>query len=796
MTVIDDWFKVQGARERRVVHLEDMLLGNRFVAYFAYRLRFFFAKYAFASGLALIKVLVLHQVLGVRGFLNMIVVIAVVSLISAAWWGALEVLRTRVRRLYRTESRRVVSREIANWVTFGIAVAAIVAVTTLVVLTVMALASAGGIGPVAAAAAAMIVRGAFDLPIRAYHAGVYAVRRVYRPLTSMLFLEAMSLVALLALVPVFGPYAVAAAELLLALTYAAVSLRYTSRMHRTVGLEAGTMVRSRIASALPRRSPRNRIRQAARRATLHPAHLRASVATRRPRTTRVRLQRAWAMAREVLPPAVAGVSMGLDAFVIFAIVAAGVFLPAEPTIAVLVAAIGPTIRAGFDWSQLTYFDLKRLDAPLFANLRRRLDRASIVLAVVLGLAFSLVAVAIGLAFFSAEGWWLLAIIPFVMGASLLGLVQMEAFAAGAYRRVVLGGALLGGSLALLPWLASVGIHPFLVLAVVPFTTAILVRVLSGLLVAAPRESDPLLATAWVARLGAVAHPVVLGVVRIRPRSGGPLQRGVPYADLDASTWHANRLARRLAARVGAAGGVTTIYPDTVVWFERPGRSRLRIDRRRILVESAGKVRGLREQVAADGHAALDVVDTWGLFREASQRDLAAVAVPEPATTSADPAEPADAALVAQPRPGPGPLWKGPTADELTARFRGLFPEGIVFEPQATAPPALGLLESADRRQILRDAVRWARDLAPARGHGRFDVTAWCPDGSVRLVFVAERTVAGRVRAAWRQYLRDANLSSASSGRLTPRPMLGASTRGRVPAALVAQAATHHGRGSD
>ena len=104
MDALTRWFEAQATRERRAVLLEDALLGNRFAPYFAYRLRFFLLRYGVASGVQLLKVLLLHRLLGQPGFISLVAVVALASLVSAAWWGALEVLRARVRWLYRFES--------------------------------------------------------------------------------------------------------------------------------------------------------------------------------------------------------------------------------------------------------------------------------------------------------------------------------------------------------------------------------------------------------------------------------------------------------------------------------------------------------------------------------------------------------------------------------------------------------------------------------------------------------------------------------------------------------------------
>jgi hypothetical protein len=99
----------------------------------------------------------------------------------------------------------------------------------------------------------------------------------------------------------------------------------------------------------------------------------------------------------------------------------------------------------------------------------------------------------------------------------------------------------------------------------------------------------------------------------------------------------------------------------------------------------------------------------------------------------------------------------------------------------------------ERRLVLWDAVRYARDLAVTPADAGLDVTAWCPSGEIELLIV-DRDSSARARARWRRWLRRANLAAASRGLLTAQPMLDASARGALPAALAAQAATSDRQG--
>src|SRR5437764_12797107 len=165
---LDSWFERQAARERRTARLEDALLGGRFGRYFVYRLRFFGLRYAVGSVVQLVKILFLHRLLGTSGLIAVVGLVAAAGLAGGAWWGALEVLRSRVRVIARFESPRTVSREVARWV---IRVARIGLGLTAIALGWLLLRglAEGRIGPVDVAVAAVLIRAGVDLPVRAYH---------------------------------------------------------------------------------------------------------------------------------------------------------------------------------------------------------------------------------------------------------------------------------------------------------------------------------------------------------------------------------------------------------------------------------------------------------------------------------------------------------------------------------------------------------------------------------------------------------------------------------------------------
>ena len=108
----------------------------------------------------------------------------------------------------------------------------------------------------------------------------------------------------------------------------------------------------------------------------------------------------------------------------------------------LLAALGPIIRAGFEWAQLLYFDLVRMEVPLLRGLRQRFDLAVLRLAMIMGIATWAVASIVGVSVLGVRDFTLLlALLPFFVTRSLLASAQVRTFTAGAYGRLSLVGTL-------------------------------------------------------------------------------------------------------------------------------------------------------------------------------------------------------------------------------------------------------------------------------------------------------------------------------------------------------------------
>jgi hypothetical protein len=686
------WLDEQRTRAGGARRLEDALLGDRYAAYFAYRLRFFVLRTIVAGAVHALRVLLLFGAFSRDQFLLVILAGAVAAVLSDAWWGALERMRGRIRVLQRGGSIHLVPREIASWLRLSVRLTAAGLGLTGIAAAWAVLLSPEGLDPADAMVVAMMGGASLELTVRAYHSGVFALRRIYRPLPSLLLTDVAGLGVLLVLWPLIGQWAFAVAEVASLAIVIGISLRYTARTYRVMGFPTlGSLLRLRVL----------------------------------PPTRRV--------LRGAAAPAMAWATVGLEAIVLLAVVAAA--RPADDvagaSLVALLAALGPVIRAGFEWARLLYFDLVRLGLPLLVDLRRCFDRAVLRLALLMGGATWLIAAAVGVVILGIRDLALAAVlVPFFVARSVLAATQMRSFAGTAYRRLTLVGVagLAGFGVAL--WLVPSIEERLLALSVVLAVSAGLLLVLPG-----PGEADDrvLPLAAWLIGLRDAAGPVAVTVVAFDARS---LARGAPHEQRMTEAWRRRQVGRRVGRAARSAGGRATWLSATdLAWWLPVGAS------------GGRPTRAVRDLADPAWIARL----TGGLVAEAPT-----VAVHRSGREAA--------AAIAS-----GPLGLetgrvGPAPAELVRAFRERFPGGVAHDVTTPAPPALVTLDSRDRAGVLRAGLFFARELRSGQHeHSPYDVSALVTDGRLRWLFLAPMSAPVAERRAWRRILREHALRRAAHG---------------------------------
>jgi hypothetical protein len=575
-TALDRWLRNQAARERRVVVLEEGLLGDRLWRYSAYRLRFFFLSYLNESALHAVTVLFLFRHLAWTNFRLVIVATTATAFVASFWWGALEAMRGQVRDLHRSGKPHRIERAIGGWLTFAFALSAVVLVAG--VAWIAWRAGGGRFDVTDAFVAALFLRLALDLPVRCYHSGVYALRRVYKPLRATLAPEFLGLAVILAFWPLVGVWSVVLGSLLTTGLVTGLTALYTRRVYHFLGF-----------------APLREMGWEAMRESTRGA------------------------AREFVAAGGAHGVMALDALAVLALLL-GAKTDSKALVVLFLAM--PTIRAGAEWARLLYFDLKRLELRLFTNLRRRFERHTLELAWLLAFVFWGVAAGIATGYYGRDvGGLALALLAFFVARSLLARAQIQAFAERAYGVVLATGLPCLVGFAAVSLLADSENARLGGVAGVAAACAILLTRLRRTERAQGEPGTALLTLEWLRRLGHVRTPVRVGSARVAS-AGGPERLDARTRE-DRNRWRLARLADRAARRLGRSGAAAWIGPDRLVWFE-PAGSEAQLDAGWLQRASGGLIAAVETRDCATGEEALLAAGRGGLVGYASPHLLTAI----------------------------------------------------------------------------------------------------------------------------------------------------------------------------
>jgi hypothetical protein len=675
MNELARWFEHEARRQRRAVYLEEALLGNRFWAYAFHRLRFFFARYAVESLIHAVTVLLLYRFFDRTHFVVVLVAYAVAGVLSSFWWGSLEAMRGEVRRLYRLRAPHLIPKAIGRWLSLSVQLA-LLSVLAIVLWLALYFARGGTLKPATLYVVAIGLRLALQFVTRAYHSGMYAIRRIYRPLPAILGVEVAGVTVAVALSPVIGAWALPVGALVAAPAVAGLSLYFTSRAYGFLGLSPVRFVNVTSRWLPPRRA-----------------------------------------LRDLLGGGFSYALAGVDSLLVLVLFTTERSSLGKTGLFALFFLLSPTVRAGSEWAQLMYFDLKRLEIHLFHNLRRRFERGILRLAVALGLLFSGMATLIGTLVYRASlGDLAWVLVPFFVSISLLAAVQIAAFAERAYTALAgNAGLCLAGYLA-----ASFFAHGER--ATVLLLTA--VAIVGFLLLSARRErlasggGRVLWPVEWLATVRTVDFPARVAAARFCADRGA----------VEDDAWRRQQIAGRITRRLGRTGRAALIEPELLVWYERPGAEPA-IDERSLPLLSGGLLEWIGSRSARDGAAALRAAAAADLLG----RDLAKI--------------------VTHPKPRLD-------VEELRSSFERIFTSGIVYSPDEPIPAQLAALPIEDKRAALVEAVAFARELCVQRPRSGFHVTALCEGGELRLIFLASRRAPRHLRARWETSIRRANLEAA------------------------------------
>ena len=249
MNDIDRWLDRTGRSTTRAVSLYACLLTGKMFAYFRYRLRYALLLDATTFVLHVAEFLIILSSLGGLAAFTVMILRVGGLLVGGAWWGLLEVMRERLRAFARIGDRQSAQREIGAWLVLSVLVAG-AATLMATALLVMLLPRDGN--PVATLYAFLvIIEVALRLPVRVLHSGMYATRRIYRPLWS-LFAPNLLQLTVLGLGVLYYPTAAVVLAIIVSNAVSIwITVHYTLRLYRLTGMSPNLAAARPIRVSLP-----------------------------------------------------------------------------------------------------------------------------------------------------------------------------------------------------------------------------------------------------------------------------------------------------------------------------------------------------------------------------------------------------------------------------------------------------------------------------------------------------------------------------------------------------------------
>jgi len=528
---IDRWFERVERRSKRTVSLYTSLLTGRIFAYFRYRLRYALLLDTTRFAVHVIEFLILLSSLGGVAVFTVMVLRIGSMIVGGGWWGLLEVMRERLRCYARSGDRDAAEHEIGRWLVLSVIAALVLAIGAGAALVLL---RPSGHNPVAQLYAFLVVLElAIGLPVRVIHSGIYATRRVYRPIWLMFVPVVVQLGVLSA-----GFYYYPTAAIIIAIIVSNaigiwITVHYTLEVYRLAGLRPRVAAPARAFwRLLPKIPP-------------------------------------WL----ALQTALSGLALRMDAVLVLALVGvygtstrsfdltAGVSAWRHVDVFQFFYLVLPLFCGAYEGSALFYFDFVRLRSiPALREFRLFFFHKILWVAPVVALFFWSLAAALGLFVLrDIPLTFLLALLPLFVVRSVIGIYQIRLFAEGRFGTHLASIMLLGALL----WLVWIDRNPASDL--IQITAALITELIVLIDLQHLRDRRPpprptlLMLGDWMRALGREPGPVRVGTIAI-PDSSAPRQRSAAVQLMQQTFGDRGHFAFRSATKLvfyeRAANGAT------------------------------------------------------------------------------------------------------------------------------------------------------------------------------------------------------------------------------------------------
>jgi len=202
-----DYIAQQKARILNTPDLGVSLFENRLRSYLAYRFNYFVLLFAIQLSIFLTEYFLLSFIFIDGLLLKALALRLLLAILGKAWWGALEVLRERIREEVQQSKMHLVKYILSRWLSFSSAVSIISFISSFLLSYYM-----WGVTIESRIFAlytfAVTSRLAIQVFVLTLHSGIYATRRIFRPRWSIISLDLTGLILTLLFWPIVGEMSV------------------------------------------------------------------------------------------------------------------------------------------------------------------------------------------------------------------------------------------------------------------------------------------------------------------------------------------------------------------------------------------------------------------------------------------------------------------------------------------------------------------------------------------------------------------------------------------------------------
>lgn len=513
MKQIENWYARAAAKLNRAKYLEDAILDNRYFAYSAYRLRFFFGISLVEAAIHIIEFTILSFIFSQQTLILALILRSFSGLIIAWWWGALESMRERIRDLHREGKAYRVGSIIARWMLLSRVIAAVIMIVTIAAIIFDISRPTRQFDIIHLFAFAIGLQVSLSILTRTYHSIVYAIRRVYRPFLAITSVQLTAFLGTLLIWPLFALWSFPLMLILTALLSAGLTVYYVRRMYRFLNLPA---------------------------ISEHP------------------VQRPWRTIRLVLAPktilaGLAYASIRLDNIIVILLFVSANRGPVDYNMFLFFYLISPFIHSTYSWAQLFYFDLKRLEMDLLTEMKYRFGRFVRRVSWFIGLTFFVIASLVGTLLIQKNlGILYLLFALFFLFRAQIAFFQIRAFSDHRYGVLLLIGAVIIGAVLFAQNMIS-GMSERFGFYVFALLSTLLLLIPGSLFRFSKSSGQKMLSLPeWINRLRGIKSPVRIRAIKI---------------DSEGGDYQVSSIAARLLGGTAKQTAATRIGKGRIVWFE-------------------------------------------------------------------------------------------------------------------------------------------------------------------------------------------------------------------------------------